>query len=349
MSIAAGCLGSRAARRASSILASLHILVALTIVLGPAAPPGTASAAEVAAAAPDALKAERGASTVTVSSRTGPVLEYAFAGVPFKPYARAFHTPAGINVLRDAPFDHLHHHALMYAVAVEGTTFWGETEGAGRQAHKDTVTLEAGKADGISTEILGEKLDWIVPGEKGLVAQEQRSIRVFDPAALGASLITWTSELRPAAGKESVQLGGDHYYGLGARFLVSMDKDGKFLYTEGVPGEIVRGDERLTPGRWCAYVAKADGKPVTVAMFDHPSNPRKALWFTMQTPFAYLSATVNLWKEPMALEAGKSARFTYGVALWDGEVDAARIEALCRKWVELEKAAEASGPAHKAR
>jgi hypothetical protein len=103
---------------------------------------------------------------------------------------------------------------------------------------------------------------------------------------------------------------------------------------------VVRGDERLTPSRWCAYTAVADGKPVTFSMFDHPKNVRPALWFTMAAPFGYLSATINLWKEPYALEAGKPLTFSYGVALWDGKVAAKDVEALYRRWLDLVGAGE---------
>ena len=58
-------------------------------------------------------------------------------------------------------------------------------------------------------------------------------------------------------------------------------------HADDKPGEIVRGDERLTAAKWCAYTAKADGKPVTAAIFDHPGNVRHpAKMFTMSKPFA---------------------------------------------------------------
>jgi hypothetical protein len=99
---------------------------------------------------------------------------------------------------------------------------------------------------------------------------------------------------------------------------------------------MVRGDERLTPVKWCAYAAKADGKPVTVAVFDHPDNPRyPAKMFTMLTPFAYLSATRNEWKEPITIKAGKPLNLRYAVAVWDGEADKATVEKLYQRWLKM--------------
>jgi hypothetical protein len=71
------------------------------------------------------------------------------------------------------------------------------------------------------------------------------------------------------------------------------------------------------------------------AVFDHPSNPRHpARIFTMTPPFAYIAATLNLWKEPMTLKAGGVLELNYGVALWGGEAQPAGIERLYRLWVQ---------------
>jgi hypothetical protein len=99
---------------------------------------------------------------------------------------------------------------------------------------------------------------------------------------------------------------------------------------------VIHGDECLTPARWCAYTAKADGKPVTAELFDDPANPRyPARMFTMHTPFAYLSATRNEWKEPIAVKAGQPLDLRYGIAVWDGEPDRAKMETLYARWSKL--------------
>jgi hypothetical protein len=121
------------------------------------------------------------------------------------------------------------------------------------------------------------------------------------------------------------------------RFVESMDKGGKWIYPEKKSeAVVVRGDERLIGAEWCAYTAKADGKDVTVAMFDYPKNGRHpATWFTMMQPFSYVSATLNLWKEPMILKAGQKLTLRYGVAIWDGQVDAQTIDSMRVRWVEF--------------
>ena len=56
--------------------------------------------------------------------------------------------------------------------------------------------------------------------------------------------------------------------------------------------------------------------------------------FTMPRHFAYISATLNLKKEPLKIESGKPLALTYAVALWDGRVEPAEVEKLYRWWVK---------------
>jgi len=150
----------------------------------------------------------------------------------------------------------------------------------------------------------------------------------FAPRDFGATLVEWHSRLQTPPGKDTAVLTGGHYFGLGMRFLESMD-GGRFFNADDKQGEIVRGDERLTPVKWCAYTAKADGKPVTVAVFDHPDNLRHpAKIFTMTKPFAYLSATRNEWKEPIKVAAGKPLKFPLRRGRLGREVDKATVEKL---------------------
>jgi hypothetical protein len=131
-----------------------------------------------------------------------------------------------------------------------------------------------------------------------------------------------------------VTLSGSHYFGLGLRFLKSMDTGGQFCNSEGKAGELVRGTERIVRADWCAYTAKANGKIVTVAMFGHPDNLRHPThWFTMTQSFAYLSATLNLYREPLKVMSDKPLILRYGVAVWDNRVENEQIEKVYKWWV----------------
>ena len=74
---------------------------------------------------------------------------------------------------------------------------------------------------------------------------------------------------------------------------------------------------------------------MTIAMFGYPDNPRGApLWFTMQTPFAYLSATMNLWKEPFEVTPGAPLKLRYAMAVWDGHKSAEDVDEFWKQRAE---------------
>jgi hypothetical protein len=221
----------------------------------------------------------------------------------------------------------------MFALGADGVDFWSEQETCGRQVHR--------RMDGptVSTDGEGEiasvthDLDWMAPDGRP-VLQERRTLTLHHRPDVAATLLSWRSRLTAPPGKESIALTGAHYFGLGMRFVTSMDAVGTLVNSSGHPGELIRGDEHIVAARWSAYTATAGDKAVTVAMFDHPTNPRHpAKMFTMKQHFAYLSATLNLWREPLSLDAGRPLVLTYGIALWDGLADTERIEATYQQWL----------------
>jgi len=276
------------------------------------------------------------ANSVSVLQGQRSVLCYCYEDVPFKPYVQQLYTPGGINVLRDAPHDHLHHHALMYAVAVDGVNFWEEQTDPGRELHKRFGDMTIDKNGDVPGAGFTEQIDWINPRSRELLLKEHRTIKVCQmDDDVKATLLSWQSSLAVPSGKKSMTLTGSHYFGLGMRFLESMDTGGQFLNAAGQAGDIVRGAERLARADWCAYTAKADGKLVTIAMFGHPENLRYPThWFTMTTPFAYLAATLNLHKEPLEVTSDKPLVLRYAVAVWDGRIDKSKIDQIYRRWID---------------
>ncbi|HPC93608.1 MAG TPA: PmoA family protein [Sedimentisphaerales bacterium] len=275
------------------------------------------------------------ANSLWVRAGESPVLQYRYGDVPFKPYVKELYTPNGLNVLLDAPHDHLHHHALMFAVAVDGVNCWEETPTAGHQRHDAFIERELGSGPR-SWARFGERIHWVDAAGRRLL-DEQRTVNVRHAGEPKAVLLTWQSQLSVPEGKASVTLSGSHYFGLGLRFIRAMDVHGQFRNADGRPGVVFRGEERLTDSDWCAYTSKAGDTVVTIAMFGHPDNPRHpTTWFTMATPFAYLSATMRLHEKPLVVPSGEPLMLRYGVAVWDGQIEVPRIEAMYQEWVSQE-------------
>lgn len=285
----------------------------------------------------DALMVAKDASTVSVVEGKRSLLLYRFGDAPFKPYVKELFTPKGVQILRDSPTDHVHHRGLMFALWIEGVDFWSEETKSGKQIH-DGLQIEASSTVvDVERAAFTQQLHWTAPGLQQPLVTERRTIEVYVGAELGATLLSWHADLKPGPDLPSVKLTGSHYDGLGMRFVRSMDGGGSFLYATGEPGPVVRGTERVTATKWCAYTAMADGQTVTVALFDHPHNRRQpAGMFSMHGHFAYLSATPNVWKQPLVLKAGQSLALRYGIALWDGAVDEDTIENLYQRWLRLD-------------
>ncbi len=273
------------------------------------------------------------ANSVSVNAGVVEIAEYRYGDVPFKPYVKRLFTPNGLNVLLDAPHDHLHHHALMFAVGADAVNFWEEMPAAGRQKHVGFAEL----AEELPHVGFMERLDWLDPSGERLLA-EQRAIVVSRTVAPRMTMLTWESQLSVPTGKGSVTLTGAHYFGLGMRFIRAMDAEGQFRNADDNLGTVFRGEECLVRSNWCAYTAAVDGDDVTVAMFGHPSNPRHpTTWFTMTEPFAYLSATLGLHEEPLKLVEGNRLDLRYAVVLWDRRAQTDEIDATYRQWVSTHK------------
>ena len=259
----------------------------------------------------------------------------------FKPCVDVLCTPSGRNILRDSPWDHIHHHALMFAIDVNGVDFWGEFDDTRGKQIVTTVLkeswMESDNTRFTKVYVDSTYLDWVIP-DGTVVLKEERSIDVVCHSDSDVTLLKWYSRLTTPDSGATATLAGDHYYGMGMRFDESMDKNGRFFANDGIePGEIVRGDERLTKCKWMAYTANLHDEPVTVAVFDSPNNPRPMLVFTMGDAggaFAYISATINLFREKMELTKDKPIDFEYGVAVWDGEQTAETIESEYQQWLK---------------
>jgi len=268
---------------------------------------------------------------ITVSDSGNPILEYQRTCDPNKVYVSKLYTPSGLQVLLDSPADHVHHHGLMYALDSGKSTWWTDGEDKGKQVPAGKTKTEHDK----QAAVIRQSLDWNTSAGKTIL-KESRTITAHRGKGLSATLLSWRTVLSVAGSDPAPLATRKHYAGLGIRFVRKMDKIGTFIFPDGSQSTSVRGTEKVTPAKWCAYVTRIDDKPVTVAMFSAPSNFRHPTFlFTMTAPFAYISATLNLYRQPYTLKPDASLDLTYGIAIFDGKRDGSVLERTYQKWLKL--------------
>jgi hypothetical protein len=140
-------------------------------------------------------------------------------------------TIEGRNLLRDAPSDHLHHHALMYAIAVNDLNFWEEAPGAGVQLPiESSAAAPLIRSDGVSEASFTQTLHWLAPENaflpdtaKHALLIEHRTLTVIVDEPRREVALRWHSEFEVGGSTNEVTLGGANYFGLGVRFLAELD------------------------------------------------------------------------------------------------------------------------------
>jgi hypothetical protein len=259
------------------------------------------------------------------------LLRYRYAGVPKKPYVAEMTSPGGVNILRDAPADHLHHHGLMFAWGVDGVDFWAEADDSGLEVHQAWEDLKVESPRGAERAVLHERLLWQTTEGKVLL-EEQRTLTIPAASKGQPRMLIWQADFtcgnRATAART---IFGSKYHGLGMRFITPMDTGGLHFNASG--GTDVAGTNGKRAA-WSAYTAQvAPGRKVTVAVLSDPANPRHPCeWFTMaeKEGFAYLSGTLGVGTEPLKLQPGKKLSICFAVAVFEGAVDAKHIDAIYR-------------------
>jgi hypothetical protein len=239
------------------------------------------------------------------------VLTYPFATNLFKPYVRELITLDGVDLLRDAPADHLHHHGLMYGIKVNDINFWEEAPHAGRQVPQADLVRDVKKlSDGRSLAQFTQVLHWVSSTNAGVpdttpvaLLIEKRTIGLTIQAASERLYLEWRSEFTVGPGTPLVTLTGSSYHGLGIRFRADFDGVAERFNSEALPYP-EDGLQGVLPTRWMAVSHVVAGRPYTLTLFQHPANPGQLRFFSMQKAFTYLSATQGLDEAPLIYRAG---------------------------------------------
>jgi hypothetical protein len=273
-----------------------------------------------------------------------PVLVYSFSPQAFKPYIKALYTTSGRNVLRDSPYDHLHHHALMYGIKANGVNFWEEVPGCGIQRVIQTSEPKLLPGSGGNQAEIRQLLHWVTPEDAFLpptnspaLLIEQRTITLTIDPQTHEIAVHWRSQFEVGAKTNIVTLTGANYHGLGMRFSQELDSLASHFSGDGSP-DLSNNKQDVSAHKWTAVSFNDSASPVTMALFGHSANARgNANFFSMKTPFAYLSATQGLEKEPLVYRRGDHFELNYLVCLYPEVKSSQSLQKRYQQWESSER------------
>ncbi len=249
------------------------------------------------------------------------LFSYTFAPEQIKPYVRELAPLGGENILRDSPFDHKHHHALMFAIKVNGVNFWEEAAGCGHEKPVGLPVIETQRSgDGRSQALIRQRINWDSgatdsSGSAPLLI-ENRALSVAIDESLGEVAVHWTSQFKVGPDVPEVELGGTNYHGLGIRFRQDLDPLATHLIAGKQP-DLGGTKQDVSRAAWAAVTFNAPPKPATIAVFPSTRNPGgETRFFSMMHPFAYLSATAGLDRNPLRFKSNESFTFEYVITVY---------------------------------
>jgi hypothetical protein len=341
---------------------SLIAGIMMTAVAGAALLTSFGGTAALRAAGGVEVKVNEAAKRVDVTIDGKPFTSYIWPASEKKPVLYPIRSAAGALVTRGFPLeprpgervDHPHHLGLWLNHGdVNGLDFWNNSDAIkpdrapkmGTIFHRKVVDAKSGADQGELTV----ETAWMTPDDKQLLKEttrfvfrggaNSRSIErittltaldqqvVFKDSKEGFLGMRMTRALEQPADKPEVFTDASGK-ATPVPVLDNTGVTGKYLSSEGKEGDAVWS----TRAKWTLLGGEIDGKPVTVAILDHPSNvgypthwhargyglfaanPLGDSQFTKTKPFDY------------TLPAGKSVTFKYRVLVLDGKATPEQIE-----------------------
>ncbi len=291
---------------------------------------------------------------VVVTVDGAPFTEYrpggAADGGGHLPYLWPVHGPGGRALTRSWPMaegageeqDHPHHRSLWFAHGAVGPAesserhdFWTGRDGAAI-VHREIVAVESG-----AVGVLRTANAWLAPGGAE-VLRDQRTM-TFRAGSLpsGGAWRAVDFDLRLRAGEAPVVLGDTKEGTMAIRVAPTLRHRGEHAAgamrsSEGVEGADVWGKRAA----WVHYAGPVEGKPVGVAIFDHPGNFRHPTWWHARAYGLFAANPFGVHDFEGAapgtgdwtISAGGELRLRYRLLFHEGEASAADLDVEFRRY-----------------
>ncbi len=259
-----------------------------------------------------------------------------------KPYFFPLLGPGGLPMTRNYPMrkdaddeekDHPHHRSLWFAHGdVDGIDFWAEGRGKGHIVQQKILEARSGKDEGV----LKTTDHWVAPDGR-VVLEDERTVVIHRNAA--GRLFDFNVTLKAPEGT-NVTFGDTKEGTMAVRLAESMRLKPNKHYAGQPTGHILQDTgvkDGATWGKrafWTAYTGPVNGHPMTLVIFDHPSNLRHPTWWHVRDYglFAANPFGQHDFEQKAAgagdfvLKGGDSLTFRYRFLLMSGEPDPADLD-----------------------
>lgn len=303
------------------------------------------------ALAADGVSLERKGHRIEVLIGGRPFTAFHFDPEATKPYLHPLRAKDGTVVTRGYPMervageqtDHPHHRGVWFSHGeVNGVDFWANEIEQRARGNKGTIELdrigavESGPEEGR----IRASFAWNDP--TGVRLLTERRLMRFSRSGQD-NVVDFDIELTAVA--DSVHFGDTKEGTFGVRIATELEephlrakgmaRTGRIVNAEGLSSESGTWGKRSA---WVDYSGRIDGKPMGIAIFDHPSNPKHPTYWHVR---GYGLFAANVFGEhdfhadesrdgSITLARGEKLRFRYRVLVHPGrtgEADLARKHA----------------------
>lgn len=293
-----------------------------------------------------AMQVETRADRVRITIDGDHFTDYIIKGQP-KPILYPLHGPHNLPMTRNFPMkrvegeadDHPHHQSVWFThESVNGISFWHTRDNSGRIVHDELLHAEAEN----NRATIAARNKWVGPDGRVHLTDVTR---ISFTATSRGRIIDYHVTLHADQGDVVFGDAKDALFGVRMHPNLRLRPDprrgvdqvfGQAINSEGVTG----ADVWPRRARWIAYWGPIDGREVTFAMFDHPSNLQyPTRWHARDyglvaaNPFGVHALEAR--DEPsgqVTLKEGERMTFRYRILLLDGPANVNELNNLHRQY-----------------
>jgi len=363
--------------RAGRCAGLLSLVTAAAIGAGAAAPSAGKPAADkrpVAGSEPPrvTLSHPSGQARIDVLVDGKPFTSYIWPGTLKKPTLFPIRSGDGVVVTRGFPpaagerADHPHHVGLWFNYGdVNGYDFWNHSsaivdparlEKMGRIVHAGVTRMDSGRGHAE----LGVRTRWVT-AQNGTPLVDEDTTFTFRATPDGLRVIDRATYLRAAGQDVAFTDNKEGLIGLRVRRALEdpAEKGGEFvdaagkvtktaeLDSTGVTGVYTSSEGKTggkvwgTRGKWTTLGGTVDGRPVTIAILDHPGNPGYPTYWHARgyglfaaNPLGQAVFSEGMEKLNFIVKRGQNQLFRYRVLIADRALTPDEMEKQYQTWIE---------------